>query len=220
MRNKIWNKENLLNLIKEWVKVNGEIPSKRKFITDRSMPSEMPFRKNFGSWSNAIVEAGFLPLKPTGTIFSGRKKGGKNLTHKKVNSNGYVHLFKPEHPEAMKNGYVREHRLVIHEYLKRKILPTEEVHHKNGIKNDNRIENLELLTKSEHASITHKGVEKKNKIYKKCIFNQCDNVINSRHGLCRKHYKKQWVKLNVGKINRISEDLDFREQPELLGGGV
>jgi len=56
----------------------------------------------------------------------------------------------PEHPRAKaNNGYVFEHILVMEDHLGRKLIEQENVHHKNGQKTDNRLENLELWSRSQ-----------------------------------------------------------------------
>lgn len=70
---------------------------------------------------------------------------------------GYILVRRPNHPGANAAGYVREHRLVMESVVGRFLYPWEVVHHRNGKKDDNRPENLELCADEvEHRRI-HRG---------------------------------------------------------------
>ncbi len=69
---------------------------------------------------------------------------------------GYIQIYYPTHPDASKQGLVLEHRLVAQEKYGRRILRTEHVHHINGIRDDNRPENLEIVSPSHHAGVSNR----------------------------------------------------------------
>lgn len=69
-----------------------------------------------------------------------------------TNTHGYILINVKDRPNTYRN-YILEHRYIMEEHIGRFLDKNETVHHINGNKTDNRIENLELLTRSSHASL-------------------------------------------------------------------
>jgi hypothetical protein len=79
---------------------------------------------------------------------------------KTTNLKGYILIKRPEHPRANNHGYIFEHIFVMEEYLGRYITKAEAVHHINKNVKDNRIENLMVMSFSEHSRFHRIGWRK------------------------------------------------------------
>ena len=91
---------------------------------------------NSGEWNGMYAKSG--PANPSW-------KGGVSMRR------GYRWIKKPSgYPNTAANGYIAEHRMVMEEHLGRPLRKDETVHHLNGIKTDNRIENLHLIENRSH----------------------------------------------------------------------
>jgi glycosyltransferase involved in cell wall biosynthesis len=92
-------------------------------------------------------------------------KNASGFIRGKIKKNGYWRVLAEYHPHCDEQGYVYEHRLVMEKKLGRLLDSKEQVHHINGIRTDNRIENLELTNILEHNAKYHNpGINPQGKI--------------------------------------------------------
>ena len=88
-----------------------------------------------------------------------------------VRNGEYLFAKVRNHPKADKHGYVYEHRIVMENFLNRLLTNDEIIHHKNENKYDNRLENLELLSRIDHT-IHHRKTGRKY-LQLKCPYCKC-----------------------------------------------
>lgn len=69
---------------------------------------------------------------------------------KVVKKGDYLYALVPNHPKATKNGYVLMHRVVMENFLGRLLEKNEVVHHLDGNKHNNSIENLQVMDSKDH----------------------------------------------------------------------
>lgn len=112
------------------------------------------------AWAANAKKLSSLPQTKAAQSANGKKNKGRRKRdsyefggHEKKRDDGYIKVYSPDHPKCTADGYVMKHILVMERKIGRLIADDECVHHINHIRDDNRIENLRLMTKSEHMSM-------------------------------------------------------------------
>ena len=91
---------------------------------------------------------------------TGREHNGRPVIE---HSTGYLMIYEPTHPGANRSGRVLEHRWIVEQALGRSLTRAEQVDHINRDKQDNRLENLQILTPTAHTVKTN-GDRKKREL--------------------------------------------------------
>jgi hypothetical protein len=125
------------------------------------------------------------------------KWSGGEYFHRKE---GYWYIKSHGHPNAMKDGYVRKH---VYNFTVREgqlfccMLKWGIVHHKNGVKDDNDIDNLEGMMRSKHHSHHHKGKLGRKKNFGGRICLLCNS---NKTTIDKKQNCEMWYKYHEGFI--------------------
>jgi HNH endonuclease len=102
----------------------------------------------------------------------------KECGHEYIGSNGYVYVKTHSQFSEPSGGYELKHRVVMRKHIGRELSSLEHVHHINENKTDNRIENLRIVSPSEHASIHYSSqvINSKCSIKKRVASRRRNNV--------------------------------------------
>lgn len=134
---------------------------KKAGIKARSPHDYPPTQKQRDAWHrNGINLFQKHPMSHETAVARGKLNRGKRRRddyefggHEKKRTDGYIKVYVPDHPNATADGYVMKHTLVMEKAVGRFLKADEVVHHINRVRDDNRLENLLLMTKQEHMAL-------------------------------------------------------------------
>lgn len=136
-----------------------------------------------------------------------RREGQFKEGQERVNNGGYVEIYTRGH-------FRPKHRVVFEEYLGRKLIKGEIVHHRNGIKADNRLKNLQLLTKLNHSD----SVETKHSEDIHKLLLRIENIERKRQLDLFERIELHWVERYLIKVIRsVMIELKNRIEVPILG---
>lgn len=81
----------------------------------------------------------------------------------RIDKDGYIKTYAPDHPWPRKGGYVFEHVRLIELQVGRRVLPGESVHHVDGDRRNNSINNLQLMERGDHSRL-HRLVDSRDRL--------------------------------------------------------
>lgn len=121
-------------------------------IRQRGVTKRKP--KNFSEIMRNVNPPKGIKIK-----YSSKDKDKKNRVWRK----GYIYLYLPNHPSSRKippdYGYVREHQVVMEEHIGRQMVSGEQIHHIDGDKSNNKLENLVLCANTRDHLEIHNQME-------------------------------------------------------------
>jgi hypothetical protein len=187
----------------------------RRFLPYHHMKTEEYRKKDSERMMGNTLFEGLSHSEKTKKEMSKRQMGEGNSGWnggRTISAGGYVSILKPEHPFADVNGRIKEERLVMETFLGRYLKKEEIVHHINHNKQDNRPENLQIVSSLEHGKIHHTGNQ--HALGYKFTKEQSDNLSKAKKGHLvseetrnkisiktrgRKHTKEECEKISIAR---------------------
>ena len=120
---------------------------------------------------------------------------------------GYMYSYDPTHPLANKAGKVYEHIYVMTNHLKRPLAENECVHHKDRNRANNDLQNLQLLTSSEHRRLHL--IEDHGIIFYDVKCKRCDTVFETTNKSSRVYCSNSCASESSKKFEIAKEELEI-----------